>query len=699
MAKKKKKDPVPTKNFRFGVKRPTKKFKFEGYDLVMDQIVKGHRYRNKLVELELKRRNDGAAALREHSPRMVQLDELIAAADQRVEQSRKAVQDYKIATRKRRVPAELRDAASKAVAERRGLYAEQKRLKAKLYGPPLTEDQLDNLDKQLKAACKVLQQTYANIRKEKPGKWSLPKTPAQFTAFLKPYLRGLGLTPLTQALKRIDVECYLANLQAYHENGLFWPTTCAILDAARSFRKGPPPKFLSWRGDGRIAMQLQTQSPKLDAAGKEVKPGKQLTWAQAMQGNDNRLRILPTDPAEFQHPAYPGRDGRRQRQRRKVFFRIGSQGRDPIWAVLPTIIHRDDIPPHAVVKWIYLHRRMVAEREQWTLTCTLAMQGGFPLPQNLSAGGAVGIDLGWRVLPDRNLRGGYWQGHDGNYGEIALPEAILAQFNTCDRIAGHRTDIFNLVQTWLLEFLDKHRPSEELAKELHRLADWRSKRRLSHVVRRWRKDASVKAYFLKAITGDQQAWLREESRDLVAKGYLTLPRGIIDVGWLFDFWLRREDHLFAYETNLRQQLAARRLDHYRNLAADLRRRYRTVRMEGERPAKPGDPITKGMDLTKFGRKESPELEAMQEQEQRRIARLVAPGELRQCLVNSGMQVEWIDPAYTTSDCPNCGQRNEFNRRGLYFTCSRCNAVHDQDRAAARNLLNGGVLSGNTEEAA
>src|SRR5262245_29620893 len=75
-------------------------------------------------------------------------------------------------------------------------------------------------------------------------------------------------------------------------------------------------------------------------------------------------------------------------------------------------------------------------------------------------------------------------------------------------------------------------------------------------------------------------------------------------------------------------------------------------MEGEVPAKPEAPITKGMDLTKFGRKASPESDELMQQAQRRI---VSPGQLRQVLLNSGMEVVWRNPAFTTLDCAECGR--------------------------------------------
>ena len=87
------------------------------------------------------------------------------------------------------------------------------------------------------------------------------------------------------------------------------------------------------------------------------------------------------------------------------------------------------------------------------------------------------------------------------------------------------------------------------------------------------------------------------------------------------FWLRRDDHLFAYEANLRQKLSGRRLDFFRCLAAELRSRYRTLYLEGDEKEQ------KGFDLTEFGRKPSPELEALAVTAQRRAARI---GHREQC---------------------------------------------------------------------
>ena len=55
--------------------------------------------------------------------------------------------------------------------------------------------------------------------------------------------------------------------------------------------------------------------------------------------------------------------------------------------------------------------------------------------------------------------------------------------------------------------------------------------------------------------------------------------------------------------------------------------------------------------------------------------------------NAGRKLFKVDPAYTSQDCSHCGHRS--GKKELHirkWVCSNCQAEHDRDVNAARNIL-------------
>src|SRR5690606_27442140 len=103
--------------------------------------------------------------------------------------------------------------------------------------------------------------------------------------------------------------------------GVYWGTYLlaeAAADAQR--REKMDPSFRRWTGEGRIGVQIQGGMPAVALVG----------------GDDTRLQVDAIDPR-----AWSGtRSERRLHARTTLRIRIGSEGRDPVWASFPMIMHR-----------------------------------------------------------------------------------------------------------------------------------------------------------------------------------------------------------------------------------------------------------------------------------------------------------------------------------------------------------------------
>src|SRR5690606_14013043 len=79
-----------------------------------------------------------------------------------------------------------------------------------------------------------------------------------------------------------------------------------------------------------------------------------------------RLQVDAIDPR-----AWSGtRSERRLHARTTLRIRIGSEGRDPVWASFPMIMHRP-LPPDGIVKQAAVKLARIGTRERWELHVTV----------------------------------------------------------------------------------------------------------------------------------------------------------------------------------------------------------------------------------------------------------------------------------------------------------------------------------------
>ncbi|MFX0062211.1 MAG: zinc ribbon domain-containing protein [Candidatus Hermodarchaeota archaeon] len=59
----------------------------------------------------------------------------------------------------------------------------------------------------------------------------------------------------------------------------------------------------------------------------------------------------------------------------------------------------------------------------------------------------------------------------------------------------------------------------------------------------------------------------------------------------------------------------------------------------------------------------------------------------------GIPVVYIDPAYTSQACPQCGHTEQANRnkKDHWFKCKQCGYQSNDDRVASMNIRDRGVM--------
>lgn len=401
---------------------------------------------------------------------------------------------------------------------------------------------------------------------------------------------------------------------------------------------------LYWGTKGLIHQAAEEFSrgapPKYQRFTGEGRLGNQLIKGLSVEAlhcaNDTQLRLVDRETG-----------GRRK----MLWFRIDStEKRKPIWCQVPVIWHRD-LPVGARIKWCALQRHIVGKTVTWSVLITIDIVDA--TPANLATRGACGIDINYRVTPAGGQRVAVAYGDDGMLHELRLPPGLVAQWQKTRDLRGIRDDAFNAIKETLRAWSDGRELPEWL--DLSTLSAWRSAQRLSRLVYEWYRERQP-------VPGEEE----------------ILP-ALIE-------WRDREEHLYLYESHLREQLMANRKNLYRAWVADLRSRYRTVYLEK-------------MDLrSAIHDTLRPEEEQEVLSEQRAAASFVCLSSLREIVKHSGMVNVFVRPECTTLACHACGQITAIDAAvQVRYTCEHCGVEWDQDVNAARNILARGQVGAESQE--
>lgn len=469
---------------------------------------------------------------------------------------------------------------------------------------------------------------------------------------------------LRRRLKMIDNGVKVRQKFAYNAAGsvgLAWGTRLKVGEsveraAEMSAKAGSMPHLPRYDGTGAIVVQLQ------GASGIDDKNG--LAAKDAHSGRDTRFRLEFVDAATWHmmqgRSAHVGRNGKplpqpvagsKRSQRREAGhyaiarLRVGSDGRTPVWAAWPVIVHRQ-IPENAPIKWAQVHAKRIGARIEWQLQVTI----DDVLPSVKTEGGTVAVNLGWRTLPDGGLRVGYSVGTDDKREEIRVPPAYVAGVAHVDSLRSIRDRLFETAKKTLVEWAEEGERPEWFDEELRYVDRWRAQRRLVMFLSKWRN---------KRFAGD---------------------RVMFDN---FTAWQKKDRHLWFWECDEREKLLRMRRDVYRNVAARLAKDYARV-------------LVTDMDLRDFAEAPAPEDGARSDGKVQRVSqRLAAPSELRGAIKNAcstrGTKFEEVDAKFKTQTCNSCGVVFAFAAKQDIEHACECGARWDQDANHCLNLLASGKV--------
>lgn len=304
-----------------------------------------------------------------------------------------------------------------------------------------------------------------------------------------------------------------------------------------------------------------------------------------------------------------------------------------------TIQQHEPINPGAIVKSVrWVGRRAVAFGWTWWLI----VQTEEPPVERVPTGRACGIDVGWRKRGDA-LRLAFLADDTGTKRELLLPLDFSTKQTRRERIRRPHFE---------------HQPQNHA--ELRDLARQRDER-------------------LEELKADLRALLSPLPAGfdkMRGRGLVRLMHELPDTESIarqrIEQWREWDRPRFRRETRARQRFAQRRVDLYRNLAAEIAKTYDTINVEAV-----------GVKRMIEDDERDPALKAAD-----RYHQIAAPSDFLRCLSNAarkyGSQFVRKDAKKTTTTCSDCGAEMTSGADLM----QRCVNGHllDQDENAARNLL-------------
>lgn len=400
--------------------------------------------------------------------------------------------------------------------------------------------------------------------------------------------------------------------------GVYWGTYIMIEEAVRRASGGTaPPAFRRWTGGGRVGVQIQGGLPTLAVT-------------------HQHGTLVQVDPL-------PEHTWDRRRDRRRAYttlrLRVGSEGREPVWAHVPLLMHQP-LPLKGVVKRVALTRKRRGYRDHWTVEFTVVE----PDPEPAASPEVIAFNFGWTRLESGALRAAYWRDSRGAAGTIEIPPHIPGALEHARGLRALQDRLFDAVRPKLATVRDAAGAPPWLRQAADAWHAWRSHKRLAGVVRRWACER---------FDGDAA---------------------------LFDIakqWLDTHEHLYQWEVDEVAKAVRRRTEVFRVAAARLLPAYGTVLLDNT-------------DFSRLARRADPDRDEELEQAQRRQRMEAAPGDLRLALTHAahkrGIKVVSCDPRNITRQCPDCGSLHDYDADDRWHRCPDCGRAYDRDHKAALNLL-------------
>jgi hypothetical protein len=548
--KKKKKPPTkPTRIYKYGACAPRDE---ETRRTVHEILFKASRYYNKLIEIERARYARFVEIRREHAPELAALEDAYSLLDDEALDVTREIKRIRQAHFQKTKGEKTLAVEAAFDARLKVLEADKKRVSAQ--AKPLREafkEPLAPFRKRFK------EETLARAAAvTKPGGKIAPPVKGRINAIvLAEMVEDPTVDAVWKVIAQSDADAVEAGKRARKTCGLSSGTYQKIEEAVAQAKKASlprPPRFKSFRGGGRLTVQLV-----------------RTTFQSLFDGTNTKLQLVKD--------VLPGARGKQERYWRAK-IRIGSDGRKPVWAEFPVKLHRAP-PPDAEVKWAWILARKQGDHVRYTLQLTL-QHPAFDKPKRPAGIGDGGhIQLGWAEVRS-GVRVAHWPD-----GQLIVPWSMMRRAAHVDVLKSH-ADTHTETAKRVIKMTFRQTPFEGV--RLDYVKNDRSRNKLKRAIR----DFAVYTfgeYPLKDLWLD---WKRSKPRDLFASlpeasrwlkikaqfAHKRLDQQTRLAWWLFT-WTKKDDHLRQWKADAEASFSRARDAFFREHAIRLATQYETMTID------------------------------------------------------------------------------------------------------------------------
>lgn len=378
------------------------------------------------------------------------------------------------------------------------------------------------------------------------------------------------------AFKREDVKATLQALdkEEYEEARVLWL-------ASQLYWVNHEEVKLAWQQARRRPGKLRFHSFRCEPGKLSVRWQTGLATREAF-GANSLLRLAPVPPEAY---TVSMRGERRRLARSTVSIRVASQDRQPVWLILPCVLHRP--LPDGLIRSASVLRERVGRQYRWKLILIVETALTPAIPAG-KADASISIKLCWTQTFE-GLEVARWVDSEGQSGVILLPSDWLEQKRKVDDIKAIRRHHFNNILMALKGWLAGREIPEWLQEETRGIGQWKSEGRLHRLLRVWSANR---------FAGDEEAYEVQLQE-----------------------WHKRDIHLGDYQMHLDDQLLRRRREIYRIAAARIAERYGRVSLDD-------------MDLSQLARRAKVGEKGYMPEAIRHNRYLAAPSQLRLAIRNA-----------------------------------------------------------------
>lgn len=724
---------LPTRIFTFGARLPKKEDNSSpdpNFELIRKQILVGHRYYNKLIDLRRTNRQEYRKLRISLSP-----DKLGPLEEQRVklEENKKSLCDSlrdipKLERENHPLTEELKKIKSQLSEVYKEISKENKRIEAEFFTPWnkkfsrlkilhllkfKANQQNDPEAQELLSAFE-----YENNKEEDNNAYWERVSACTDTKAIGPNtsIRQTSLEDLVSSLDETWPEPWKKNcIQEFnyslqkkklYESSGCWSGTREVKDRAakRAIEDSiSDPDFKRFDGTGAVGIQVEKNN----------------SWQEILAGKCHLLKIIKQSPDKLSE----------KNKNKDIFYtafiKLASKRKkkglseDKILEI-DFIMHRP-LPSDAIVKFVYLQVKKEGFRYNYEIQFTIE-SSQFPVKKSLTDEKIV-FNLGWRAQENGEiLVATGWdsaqQYHFDNGSSIKnnlrlnLPTSLRTRTEYVEKLLKYsdqhfdvakkvtksflvdniqiKKDLIEAQREWIAEHVPEEQRAERLDKFITNLSNIHSWRNHQHL------NLITQIMVKKFVTRDQinalwSAWkeirlqnLNKEDQDFFAsqedianfvKSKISSSSKEIEMAIYLEWWRRKEIHLVNMARSLQKKNIRYKREIYRVYAANLARSYQEVYIQKWNKSETAQlPKSK-----KDGKKDS---NKDQKENGNSIRQLAGISLLTQALKeNFGKNFHEIDCEDSVKHV-NCGGKGQKSEGSSHVLCDTCGKMYDQDINAA-----------------